>query len=66
LFVFQSHEHGLHINIWKAPYLILAEQEIPEKTSGKDEEEEIDDSDVLLVPRWKMSEVISEGRFSSF
>jgi hypothetical protein len=35
----------------------LAEHEIPENTAGNDEEE-IDNSDVFLVPRWKISEVI--------
>ena len=37
--LFQSQINGLGTITWKAPYFILAEQEIPEKTAGKVEEE---------------------------
>jgi hypothetical protein len=42
----------------------MAEQKIPGKTAGKDEEE-IATSDDLLVPLWKVFKVFSEGRLSS-
>jgi hypothetical protein len=40
LFVFQSHFIGLHTIYGKLHILLFVEQEVPEKTDGKVEEEE--------------------------